>query len=278
MKKRLTKYLAVLCVLACMLSLSGCGSKEEKNEKVTYSEDTEKAVKKLFQGQLDADTTAEQVMSFVLEYTSTDRGTLEDQYKEYVDNGEEDDDTAKIVSSYLNATEGIGDYQDDYYNLELEVDDSDNSINLTGTMAFEKRQVMFNCSLTLDSSGQINSLTIAYEKDLTTGEILAKAGKNTLLGMGTVFLLLIVISAIISCLKLANNDGKEKTAAEPARKAEPAAVQKPVETAVVPSGVTEDEELAAVIAAAIAASEGTSTDGFVVRSIKRVNNAKWRNA
>ena len=30
-----------------------------------------------------------------------------------------------------------------------------------------------------------------------------------------------------------------------------------------------DEELAAVIAAAVAASEGTSTDGFVVRSIKR---------
>ena len=38
---------------------------------------------------------------------------------------------------------------------------------------------------------------------------------------------------------------------------------------------TDDGELAAVIAAAIAASEGTSTDGFVVRSIKRRKSNKW---
>ena len=36
-----------------------------------------------------------------------------------------------------------------------------------------------------------------------------------------------------------------------------------------------DEELAAVIAAAVAASEGTSTDGFIVRSIKRRKSNKW---
>ena len=33
----------------------------------------------------------------------------------------------------------------------------------------------------------------------------------------------------------------------------------------------DDTELVAVIAAAIAAAEGTTTDGFVVRSIKRRN-------
>ena len=38
---------------------------------------------------------------------------------------------------------------------------------------------------------------------------------------------------------------------------------------------TDDGELIAVIAAAIAASEGkTSTDGFVVRSIRKVNRRK----
>ena len=39
--------------------------------------------------------------------------------------------------------------------------------------------------------------------------------------------------------------------------------------------VTDDTELAAVIAAAVAASEGTSPDGFVVRSIKRRKSNKW---
>ena len=36
-----------------------------------------------------------------------------------------------------------------------------------------------------------------------------------------------------------------------------------------------DTELVAVIAAAIATAEGTTTDGFVVRSIKRRKSNKW---
>ena len=40
----------------------------------------------------------------------------------------------------------------------------------------------------------------------------------------------------------------------------------------------DDGELVAVIAAAIAASENTSTDGFVVRSIKKANRKKWQKA
>lgn len=46
-----------------------------------------------------------------------------------------------------------------------------------------------------------------------------------------------------------------------------------VETVVVDE--TDDLELVAVITAAIAASEGTSTDDFVVRSIKRRTSNKW---
>ena len=43
--------------------------------------------------------------------------------------------------------------------------------------------------------------------------------------------------------------------------------------------LADDGELVAVIAAAIAAYEGsTSTDGFVVRSIKRSKTNKWKRA
>ena len=38
--------------------------------------------------------------------------------------------------------------------------------------------------------------------------------------------------------------------------------------------VEDDLELVAVITAAIAASEGTSADGLVVRSIRKVNNRR----
>ena len=49
----------------------------------------------------------------------------------------------------------------------------------------------------------------------------------------------------------------------------PAPVAAPVEAA-----EADDTELIAVIAAAIAAAEGTTTDGFVVRSIRKINRKK----
>ena len=83
---------------------------------------------------------------------------------------------------------------------------------------------------------------------------------------------LILISAIISCFnlipgiqeKLSRKSKKaEVKESAPASSAPQAAV--PVE-----EDLTDDLELVAVIAAAIAASEGAaSTDGFVVRSIRR---------
>ena len=42
--------------------------------------------------------------------------------------------------------------------------------------------------------------------------------------------------------------------------------------------LTDDLELVAVITAAIAASENTSGDGFVVRSIKKANKRNWQRA
>ena len=107
----------------------------------------------------------------------------------------------------------------------------------------------------------------------STGEILKKAGLNTVLGMGTVFVVLIFISFIIYLLgyipklqeKLANKDKKVEEKKEA-----------PVQAAPAPAAAAEDDaELVAVIAAAIAAAEGTSTDGFVVRSIKRRKSNRW---
>ena len=105
-------------------------------------------------------------------------------------------------------------------------------------------------------------------------EILEKAGLNTLLGMGTVFVMLIFMSFIISLIKyvpaLLNGTSKKKK--EEAPKAAPAPA---VAAAVEEAEEMDDTELVAVIAAAIAAAEGTTTDGFVVRSIKRRKSNKW---
>lgn len=108
----------------------------------------------------------------------------------------------------------------------------------------------------------------------TLGDLMVRAALNTLIGMGTVFIVLILISLIIACFGFI-----PKIQAKFAKKEEtPVAV--PVQTAVVEEEeeLADDTELVAVIAAAIAAYEGTSTEGFRVRSIKRANTKKWQRA
>lgn len=126
--------------------------------------------------------------------------------------------------------------------------------------------------LTFDEEFNIDSMTV--NAHYSTGEILEKAGLNTILGMGTVFVVLIFISFIISLFRfipeLEKKFKKSNTAEVP--KAAPAVTPKAVPA---PAAEEDDTELAAVIAAAIAAAEGTSADGFIVRSIKRRKSNKW---
>jgi len=109
---------------------------------------------------------------------------------------------------------------------------------------------------------------------MTLGEKMANAGLNTLMGMGVVFLVLILISFIIYLFTVFGDLGKkaaEKKASK-IKKNEPEKVEEPVVEEYV-----DDTELVAVIAAAIASYEGTSADGVIVRSIRKVNaNNKWK--
>lgn len=115
--------------------------------------------------------------------------------------------------------------------------------------------------------------SITFDPVYTLKETLSKAGLNTLLGMGTVFSVLILIAFVISLFKIINkleNAAKEKeakkVAAENAKE-----IEKIDSTPVVETTQTDDNELIAVIAAAIAASEGNADPGsFVVRSIRKI--------
>ena len=118
---------------------------------------------------------------------------------------------------------------------------------------------------------------ISVNVEYTFGEKMEKAALNTLLGMGTVFVVLILISLLISCFTFIpkiqavfSKKPKEEAKKEPA-------VDKAIAQIVENEELSDDLELVAVISAAIAASEGAaSTDGFVVRSIRRAS--KWQRA
>jgi sodium pump decarboxylase gamma subunit len=109
---------------------------------------------------------------------------------------------------------------------------------------------------------------------------MTKAGLNTLLGMGTVFIVLILIMAIIYAFGLIPNIEKalaDKKAKKQSKTED--AVDNTIAQIIEKEELSDDTELVAVIAAAIAAYEGAaSTDGFVVRSIKRANTNKWQRA
>ena len=109
---------------------------------------------------------------------------------------------------------------------------------------------------------------------MNLGEIFSNAAMNTLLGMGTVFAVLIFISLIIYLLKYVS----PRKAQQEAAKAEQASKPEPEQEIIMEEEAqdVEDYQLIAVITAAVAASLGRSTDGFVVRSIKRAKNSKWR--
>jgi len=106
-------------------------------------------------------------------------------------------------------------------------------------------------------------------------ELVGQAGMNTLIGMGTVFIVLIFISFIISLFKYLPALFAKKPKVEPEKKVEaPKAPAKPVLANT--ENLADDSQLVAVITAAIYAYESQcgngaiSKDKLVVRSIKRV--------
>ncbi len=111
----------------------------------------------------------------------------------------------------------------------------------------------------------------------SNGELVGQAGMNTLIGMGTVFIVLIFISFIISLFKYLPALLAKKAKVPEAKKEEaPAAVAAPAVVAK-DENLVNDAELVAVITAAIYAAQGVggcitdSKDKLVVRSIRRVN-------
>lgn len=137
---------------------------------------------------------------------------------------------------------------------------------------FENREA--TVEFLFDENMYLESVTVSAHFSL--GEILEKAGLNTLLGMGTVFVVLIIISLIISLFRyIPAIQDKFRKQPKSADTAAAAPVKAPVPVIKAKEQKPDDSELIAVIAAAVAAAEGTTTDGFVVRSIKRRKSNKW---
>ena len=246
------KLLVVLGMITCMLGVTACGS-----EKVAESP-------KFMEGSTDEDLAnyCEGLVQAVVSISAT--GTVE-QYSDYAW-------ILNAVTSYDSAAQDMGNYTaTNGSEVELSEDGAIVTTTVSGDLRDAKIETIF------DEEGNITSMTtnVVY----SFGELMAKAGLNTLLGMGTVFAVLILISLIISLFQFipkiqaafSKKDSKEAIKKD--------AVKNTIAQISEREELSDDLELVAVISAAIAASEGAAnTDGFVVRSIRKANKSKWQNA
>ena len=263
MKKNMKKLASLLFMAMLVLGLTACGSKEP----------TTTAVDSAY---------AEQMADFIVANLT---GMPADELAYYVEMDAEDlqgildqsgipikaEAFQDIFNGYINYTDELGTYIGTE-GSELKGDAEEAS--LATVVAFDIHSATLN--IIFDEDGVVTTGSI--DPIYSFGEILQKAGLNTVIGMGTVFVILIFISLVIAMLPkftaMIENAGKKKEAPAPA----PAAKAPVAAPAVVEEELVDDLELVAVISAAIAAYTGTSSDGFVVRSIKRSTTNKWKKA
>ena len=175
--------------------------------------------------------------------------------------------------SYQASIDSIGNPQRDESQPMYFVEGKDGGVIAVFHIKGEKHPATIE--IAYNSFDELQSVTVSVQ--LTLQEAMQRAATNTMIGMGTVFVMLIVIMIIISLLKIVPTlqeafAKKEEAPAE--------AVDKAIENIIEREAAeeeTDDNELIAVIAAAIAAAEATaagsaeiSTEGFVVRSIRRI--------
>ena len=238
------KFLLVLGMITCMVvGMTGCGNKEAAPV------------------ELPDGVTIEQVYQYADQLVDGIRMVSETGMQaQYAD----DVVISAAIGSWDSATEDMGDYIG-IDGHEIKQDGETFIVNVNVQNAVRPAVV----EIILDQDMMVTS--ISTNVTYSFGELMEKAALNTVLGMGTVFAVLILISLIISLFglipKMQAAFAKKKESNAPAKEA---VVDNTIAQIIEKEELSDDLELVAVIAAAIAASEGaTSTDGFVVRSIRR---------
>ncbi|MBQ1916576.1 MAG: OadG family protein, partial [Lachnospiraceae bacterium] len=133
------------------------------------------------------------------------------------------------------------------------------------TMKYEKRDAQL--VMVFKSYNMSKPTSINFNPVYSLSETMGKAALNVVMGMVTVFAVLILISLVIYCFNIIPYLQKKHAAKNAPQQSE--AVSAPAAPVVSAAAEENPEELIAVISAAISAATGASTDSFVVRSIKR---------
>ena len=248
MNRKLKSLLAMVCVLALTLAMSVCAFAADtvtEHEAANYKS--------------AAETLISQIAGF-----------SDEEIENYL--AQDDAFTTATMESWKSVKDELGAYSSI---VSQDVEKDGDVVTISTVAQFEKAKA--DVVLMLDLGQQMyTSMTYSVQYSLAAN--MQRAGMNTLMGIGIVFLMLLFLSFVIGLFKYIEkfqNVGKKK-AAEEAPKAEEAPAPAIAQSEAADEDFADDLELVAVISAAIAAYENTSGDSFVVRSIKKSN--KWHRA
>lgn len=248
MNRKLKSLLAMICVLALTFTMSVCAFAADEvtdDEVANYKSAAETLISQI------AGFSDEEIETYLAQNDAFTTATME---------------SWKGVKDELGAYSSI---------VSQDVEKDGDVVTISTVAQFEKAKA--DVVLMLDLGQQMyTSMTYSVQYSLAAN--MQRAGMNTLMGIGIVFLMLVFLSFVIGLFKYIEkfqNVGKKK-AAEKAPKAEEAPAPAIAQSEAADEDFADDLELVAVISAAIAAYENTSGDSFVVRSIKKSN--KWHRA
>ena len=279
-KVNIKKFLVLFSLLVCVFCMTACHSSNGTISTTSAKLERKNMIIQVYQSYLEDWTTD---MITYLDQNDSAKITSDAESalplalvngKQYI--VDQEGLTAKTIGFYnswnstrgeLGALKSIG-----TINIALNKD-TGKLCTITVDTAYEKNdKVSFEFVINDDFSLENGAINPSY----TTGQKMYKAVMNTIIGMGTVFIVLIFISFIIGLFKYISVFENKKKAKNDAS-ADAQGVNNAI--AQIVSNEEQDEdvddlELVAVITAAIAASENTSTDGLVVRSIRKVNSRR----
>lgn len=250
------KWLVILGIITCMAGLTACGANTQEAENIMPAQEAQNWGRN-FAEVLDNIAVVAHGESDYVTYVAIQQI------------GMDADILQNAVDSWMSASEDMGNYVETVEVVENSMEyEMYNEVPypMNGTISVRIKGSKHDAIMELVfEEGMPTSISTNVE--YTFGESMAKAALNTLLGMGTVFVVLILISFIISAFGVIPKLTEKKS--KPEEKKADAVVSQIAER----EELSDDTELVAVISAAIAAYEGSgSTDGFVVRSIRRTRS------
>ena len=291
MKTKLKKLLLVLCMVTCVFAFSACGQNDKDASEGYQTEDYAKlCAYNVTQYLIDGNLTIELAKQNEIFADSVEDEEIEafvetfNKFIEEVDGVKFDSEsaTASIYELYTAISNGgltesqmMATYLGIYETTGLKTKEITYGDNQNVIISLEGNERNATVEVSIDKKGRVVNITPTAE--YTTKEKVVKALMNTLMGMGTVFIVLILISLIIKAFGLIPLIMEKKKKKEEVPVVKEVKVSIPVPAVKTKPSVTANEmdnsELVAVITAAILASStcnATSADQLIVRSIKKV--------